>query len=437
MHMTQKPGRMSKSRLTIFAAIWLAACSELALITHAQQTEPAPTPDVGRAQDNLNAAETDLQSSAERQAKLQNEVANALKAQEQLSTELVDAAAAIASLQEALIATEARISDLDAEALTIKADLASKQDMLSELLAGLQRLEQNPPPALVVSPDDILTALRGAMMFGTVVPEMQAETSLLLNQLERLASIRRETESERETASNQLETLVKSQSDISILIVEKKRLASLSEEQLEDEKKASQALVKKAHNLKQLITALHQEEAKRKARMTAEAKAREEEFARQQAVLNRPPMVFSQSRGRLDYPIQGEIVGRFGDDSGLSGPLNGIAIATRQGLQVRSPVDGKVEFAGPFRSYGQLVIVNVGERFLVLLSGMNETSVTAGQTLRAGEPIGTMGDKSSSAAIIFGESTQNRPILYVEFRQNGEPVDPGPWWIGSRREARQ
>jgi murein hydrolase activator len=433
---------MLTSRFIALSSLWLAAASLEAVPVAAQDSSgdtssPSLSPDLGRAQDNLNAAESDLQTSAERQARLQIEVANALKAQEQLSAELVEAAAAIASLQDALVATEARVSDLDAEALNIKADLASKQDMLSELLAGLQRLEQNPPPALVVSPEDILTALRGAMMFGAVVPEMSAETSLLLNQLERLGSIRRETESERITAGNQLTMLVKSQDDIAGLITDKQQLASLSGEQLETERKASQALVKKAQNLKQLVAALEQQETERRARMTAEAKAREEEFARQQAALARPPMVFSQARGRLDYPVQGEIIGRFGADSGLGGPLNGIAIATRQGLQVRSPVDGKVEFAGPFRSYGQLLIVNVGERFLVLLSGMNETSVTAGQSLRAGEPIGTMGDKSSSAAIIFAESTQNRPILYIEFRQNGEPVDPDPWWIGSRREARQ
>ena len=72
-----------------------------------------------------------------------------------------------------------RILKLAKEEIILRADLAEKQEVLSELLAGLQRLEQNPPPALVVEPDDVLAALRGAMMFGTIVPELRGEAEIL------------------------------------------------------------------------------------------------------------------------------------------------------------------------------------------------------------------------------------------------------------------
>jgi septal ring factor EnvC (AmiA/AmiB activator) len=97
-------------------------------------------------------------------------------------------------------------------------------------------------------------------------------------------------------------------------------------------------------------------------------------------------------------------------------------------------VDGRVEFAGPFRSYGELLILNAGEGYLVLLAGMTQISAEIGQSIRAGEPVGTMGDGPSSVALI-GDIELTRPVLYIEFRLNNEPVDPSPWWVGGRKEA--
>jgi murein hydrolase activator len=146
-------------------------------------------------------------------------------------------------------------------------------------------------------------------------------------------------------------------------------------------------------------------------------------------------MVFSQSRGKLEYPVQGDIIKQFGEDNGLGRPLDGLAVATVSGLNVISPIDGKVEFAGPFRSYGQLLILNAGEGYLILLAGMKQISAEIGQSVKAGEPVGVMGEGPSSMALIGGLAENARSVLYVEFRKNSEPVDPSPWWVGGRKEA--
>ena len=109
----------------------------------------------------------------------------------------------------------------------------------------------------------------------------------------------------------------------------------------------------------------------------------------------------------------------------------------RTAAQVTAPVDGKVEFAGPFRSYGQLLILNPGEGYLVLLAGMSQISAEIGQTVRAGEPLGTMGDGPSSVTLLGDQVQEARPVLYIEFRNNGEAVDSAPWWIGGMKEARK
>jgi septal ring factor EnvC (AmiA/AmiB activator) len=91
-----------------------------------------------------------------------------------------------------------------------------------------------------------------------------------------------------------------------------------------------------------------------------------------------------------------------------------------------------VHFAGPYRGYGQLVILNVGNGYQVVLAGMGKLSVEIGQFVLAGEPLGNLG---LSPAITLGENVaSSRPSLYVEFRKDSAPVDPSPWWLPQSAE---
>jgi septal ring factor EnvC (AmiA/AmiB activator) len=93
---------------------------------------------------------------------------------------------------------------------------------------------------------------------------------------------------------------------------------------------------------------------------------------------------------------------------------------------VSSPADGWVQFAGPFRSYGQLLIINAGDGYYLLLAGMDQISVEVGQFVLAGEPVGGMGDKGAGSA-----GSEGDPTLYVEFKKDGGSIDPEPWWAKS------
>jgi len=118
----------------------------------------------------------------------------------------------------------------------------------------------------------------------------------------------------------------------------------------------------------------------------------------------------------------------------MGGSEKGVSIATRAGAQVTAPSDGWVVYAAPYRSYGQLLILNVGGGYHVVLAGMERITVDLGQFVLAGEPVAVMGNgtqvASSSAAGSSSVTGASQPVLYIEFRKDGTPVDSGPWWTG-------
>ncbi len=115
-------------------------------------------------------------------------------------------------------------------------------------------------------------------------------------------------------------------------------------------------------------------------------------------------------------PISGRIVRAFGARSAGGPPSQGVALQTVANAAVRAPAAGRVAYAGPFRSYGQVLILNLDGGYALVLTGLGAISVQVGEPVRAGQPIGEMSGPDTPA-----------PELYVEVRRNGQPVDPGRW----------
>jgi murein hydrolase activator len=407
----------------------LAATSLIALLAAASFCAAQEQP-----QQDLQAVEQDITLSKERQQQLAAEAKSAVDAQEELSKQLVTLAETAAEQEKKLALAEKRQTKLKNKVAAINLDLAAKQDQVALVLAGLQRLEQNPAPALVVSPDDVLDALRGAMVFGTIVPELRKSAQELHDKLAELKSLREQLEQQALEHQEALNAVATSRTEIDKLIEEKKALASASREQLAAEKQRAEELAAKATNLKDLIAKLEQEKAAAEAKRTAEEKARLEAEQKRLAELNKPT-IMADAKGQLNFPAQGQILKGFGAQTGLGGKLDGIVITTLASAQVTSPIAGKIEFAGKFRSYGEMVIINPGQGYLVLLAGLHQIQTAQGQFIKPGEPIGVMGEKPGKLAVSNGFTNLTTPVLYVEFRKNGNPIDPTPWWIGKRQEA--
>jgi septal ring factor EnvC (AmiA/AmiB activator) len=412
-------------------------------------------------QEDLTSVENALAQSKARQEELTAAQNAALHEQEEMSDKLVALALTTSEQEQGLAKAEKRLKRLTAELAKAKLSLAARRDDLSKLLAGLQRLQQDPPPALVVNPDDVLQALRGAMMFAAVVPELRAKADSVKADLKTLNDLKTSLDAETLEHAAALQALAESRTQIIELIAQKQAAAEAADKDLAAERKSAQELALKADSLRDLLAKLEEARAKAEAekaaaleaeqkrqsdeaaRLSAEqqrlaaeqAKRDAEAKARAEAAANPPLIAFARIQGQLQLPVAGKLLKAFGADTGLGHTLPGLALKTEAHAQITAPAAGKVEFAGAFRSYGGLVIINPGDGYLVLLAGMDKILTATGQSVKAGEPLGEMGLKSAELAISNDLTNQNFPVLYVEFRKNSDPIDPSPWWAANSREA--
>ena len=413
---------MRRSALTIALAMLALPAQGTGL--HAQE------------QEQLELIERQIENAKAAEARIAQEIAAAIEAQDSVAEQLGSIAQSIQAQEALIAASEAELQTLAAERAGLLAELGEKQDSLSELLAALQRLEQNPPPALVVEPGDILSALRGAMLLGTLVPELSTEAQALALKLDQLGQIEAAIGTRGKEVAQEIARLEGQRAELGRLVTQKKGLVSKSSAELEAERGRTRALADRARSLKQLLAGLAEERKRQEAEAAERLAAEERERQRQENLQRAPKLAFAEAKGKLAFPAQGQIVRGFGEPDGLGRETQGVMIATRAGAQVTAPADGKVEFAGPFRSYGEVVILNPGGGYRVLLAGMDKVTADVGEFLRAGEPVGEMGSGPASVTL-FGEVVQDgRPVLYIEFRNSTEAVDSGPWWIGGLKEAR-
>jgi len=380
--------------------------------------------------DELKALHEQQLKSAETEAAIKREIEEIGADRRKLNQALIDTATRVRDVETKVTTTEARLKPLDGQERTIRASLDSRRGVIGEVLAALQRIGRRPPPALIASPEDALQSVRTAMVLGAVLPEMRDQVASLAHDLANLVTVRKQIAAERDTLKQELASLGDERTRMSALIGERQKQQAEREQALAAERSRAAELAKQADNLKDLIAKL--EQGQTPATRAARGDQPSSLSAQHDPGRLAPAVAFASLRGHMPNPVNGVKLKVFGDPDGMGGSEKGVSIATRAGAQVTAPADGWVVYAGPFRSYGQLLILNVGGGYHVLLAGMDRISVDLGQFVLTGEPVAVMGNGSQIAAVLATGSSQ--PVLYVELRKDGTPVDPGPWWASGQGE---
>jgi len=385
--------------------------------------------------EELKATRDQQRKSADNEAALKREIEQIGNDRRKLNQTLIDTAAKLRGVEAKVEATQARLAPLDENERNIRKSLEGRRAVIGEVLAALQRIGHHAPPALITKPEDALQAVRTAMVLDAVLPEMRSQVQALANDLSALLTVRKRIAAERDQLKSEVASLADERMRMSALIDERQKQQVEREKALDAERARAADLAKKADNLKDLIAKLEQglDPAAKAAREAAIREAMRPALAALHDPGRLAPAVaFTSLRGQIPIPVNGVKLKDFGAPDGVGGLEKGISIATRAGAQVTSPADGWVVYAGPFRSYGQLLILNAGGGYHILLAGMDRISVDLGQFVLTGEPVAVMGNGSQIAAILATGSSQ--PVLYIEFRKDGQPVDPGPWWAAGEGE---
>lgn len=382
----------------------------------------------------MQAAREAQRKSVETEAALKREIEQFGADRRKLAQDLIDTAGRLRGVEGMIAATESRLKPLDDNEAMIRKSLDGRRAVIGEVLAALQRIGHRPPPALIASPEDALQSVRTAMVLGAVLPEMRHEVDALASDLGELLNLRKQIATERARLDSEMASLNTERARMSALVEERQKQQAEREKALEAERARAGALARQVDDLKDLIAKLEQglDPAIRDAREAARSDSRPALSAYRDPGRLTPAVAFTSLRGQVPIPVNGVKLRQFGSPDGNGGQEKGVSIATRAGAQVTAPADGWVVYAGPFRSYGQLLILNVGGGYHVLLAGMDRISVDLGQFVLTGEPVAMMGNGSHIAAILATGSSQ--PVLYIEFRKDGVPVDPGPWWAAGEGE---
>lgn len=386
----------------------------------------------------LDAVTRDIALTAERQEELKREIEALENDDATLNETLIGIGKRVQALEGEIDQTEQRMRDLSGDVAAIRGSLAERREVLGEVLGALQRMGHRPPPALLVRPEDALASVRSAILLGAVVPSLRHAADQLTADLGQLIALRAEIGRERDNLRADAIRLAEDRARVRLLIEEKKRKRAASAEALAEERRRASALAEQATSLRDLIALMEKEiEAASRASAEAEKAADNERDGAGTAPTSlgsadrlTPAIAFADARGLLPKPANGQRIREFGEKDDLGGSSQGISIATRPNAQVNSPADGWVVYAGPFRSYGQLLIINAGGGYHVLLAGMERIDVQLGQFVLAGEPVAAMATPqlASAGAQDIGATL---PVLYIEFRKDGTSIDPAPWWAVS------
>ncbi|MGO8918890.1 MAG: murein hydrolase activator EnvC family protein [Stellaceae bacterium] len=398
-------------------------------------------------QEQLKSAQQQLEENRERQADYAHQAEALAHEIEALRADSVAAAKAAQEHEAALSTLEDQLAAFAVEEARKAEELKRHRAAQQQLLMALERLARNPPEGMALAPGDPLDAMRSALLMGAAVPPLEAQARRLSREIATLAELRQQMAEAEERHRAERLGLDQEQARLTGLISRKAVLQDEAQHGAEESGQRQLQLAAQVSDLQQLIERL---DAERKAR-DAEAQRRRDEQQRQAEAARReterlmalqqkrpeghgesvvvtapPPLIpdpakpamlrpFAKARGALLSPASGRLMRRFGENDELGVASKGLTFETRDGAQVIAPYDGRVLFAGPFKGYGQILIIEHGDGYHSLLAGLDRVEGTVGQWLVAGEPVGTM------------PSGDQKPHLYLELRHDGQPINPLPW----------
>ena len=389
----------------------------------------SPAADEAAQQERLRGVEDTLRASDEQRRHIEADIESLRADRARLNAALIDTTAKVQDAERDVAAANERLNGLTANADALARSLDNRRAVVADVLAVLQRMGRDPPPAILVRPQDMAEAIRAATVLGSTVAELKNETDALRADLAQLADLRAAIAKQRDDLAERSASLSADKTRLAILVEARQESLSAAEQALVAQRERAAQLADQATSLKDLIASMERSAAGDVAG-AADIAARAAAVRAADPARLKPAVAFADAKGTLALPVAGAVLKSFGDADGFGGVEKGVSIGTPAGATVASPVDGSIVFSGPYRSYGQLLIINAGQGYYFVLAGMDRMDVSVGQFVLAGEAVATMGDGSARTAVATAIGA-TQPVLYIELRKDETTIDSSPWWAKS------
>lgn len=428
-------------------AVAIAALGLLSAAALAQTT-----PDAEETRKRLEADKNRLDLTQKRSKEIKSDLDKISAERQRINARLIETGKLIHQSEGQLNLIESKVDQLQSQEKNLRSALEERHGAISGLLAAMQRMGRNPPPVMITRREDALSMVRSAMLLASVFPELRGQATALAEQLNDLARVMTSIRTEGEKLKAETVRLGDARTRLAALQEVKRQSQSERQNELDSVLKAASQIARNVEDLSDLIGKLDKEVAARTELGTYEKDIAAADQASPQdraaaavlapsagsvAMLSpgriRPDIPFLQAKGQLPMPVQGKRVFAFGDKTQYGTQSKGLVVQTRDGGQVVSPCDGWIVYAGEFRTYGKLLIVNAGGGYHMLLAGLSQIDVQFGQFVLTGEAVGVMGSAVKSS--LATKAQDSGPVLYIELRKDGRSIDPDPWWSDASRKV--
>jgi septal ring factor EnvC (AmiA/AmiB activator) len=361
----------------------------LALMLTASAAWGGVAEDAAQASADLQAAVTGLEAAVESKDRV-TALTRTIKAYEN----------GLAALREALRQAELREA-------TLTLQFQSKRERVAQLLAVLSRIEAEPGPLLLLHPSGPLGTVRSGMLLADVTPALQAEAEALKAQLQELADLRSLQAQAGKTLGQGLGAAQAARSALSQAISDRTELPK----RFTEDPEVLRGLLESADTLEAFATGL--------------------------ALDDTGNATFPDAKGSLDLPVLGSLLLEPGETDAAGVTRPGMALSTRPGALVISPWPATIRYRGPLLDYGNVMILEPGGGYLLILAGLDQVYGEVGEVAAAGAALGLMGGAEAGLTdfVTPAKDTGARETetLYLELRQGAEPVDPMAWFAATAK----
>lgn len=404
---------MTSSRRILHLLLPASLLAGLSASASLDAQQAARFDDVGDARRALAEAQAQGAAARTRAERLEGEASRASAAAEKTAREAAAIAARIQQTEAEIAGHQAQIALIGREREVLRARLAERQRPVVRLTASLQRLSRRPPALALLRPGSVRETMYMRALLATMLPEVQRRTAALRAEIERGKALQRRTALATKNLRESQRRLTARRGVLAGLET-RQRLESRQVTGAADrEAERALALAEQARDLGTLTDDLRKAGALRDqlARLPGPIMRPARPEAAQVTSLGDAPSPMATGLPGYMLPATGRLVSGFGDTQrGGGARVRGIALATRAGAQIVAPASGRVAFAGPYRGYGNIVIVEHPGGWTSLVTGLARLDVGVGGQLLAGSPLGAAGGDQS--------------LVTLELRRDGVPVNP-------------